>query len=82
MTRTKFLSFADLGKRGIPTGRRQLDRLEAAGKFPRRVQISPGRVGWVAEEIDAHVATAIARRPARIGSNAEAAAARTMGRAA
>ncbi|WP_245287442.1 hypothetical protein [Bradyrhizobium elkanii] len=46
------------------------------------MQISPGRVGWVAEEIDAHVATAIARRPARIGSNAEAAAARTMGRAA
>ena len=67
----KILIFPELAAHGIPTGRRQIDRLEAAGKFPCRVQISPGRVGWLAEEIDAHVAAAIAHRPARIGSNNE-----------
>jgi prophage regulatory protein len=71
---SKILTFPELAAHGIRLGRRQIDRLEAAGKFPRRVQISPGRVGWVAEEIDDHVATAIARRPARIGSTAEIAA--------
>jgi prophage regulatory protein len=28
-----------------------LDRWEAAGKFPRRRQIGPGIVGWLASEI-------------------------------
>ena len=26
-------------------------RLEREGKFPRRVQLSPGRVGWIGSEI-------------------------------
>ena len=26
-------------------------RLEKAGKFPRRVQIGPNRVGWVEDEV-------------------------------
>ena len=26
-------------------------RLEKAGKFPKRVQIGPNRVGWVEEEV-------------------------------
>ena len=26
-------------------------RLEAAGKFPLRVRLGPGRVGWVEQEI-------------------------------
>jgi prophage regulatory protein len=60
----KILTFPELAAHGIRIGRRQVDRLEAAGKFPRRVQISPGRVGWLAEEIDTHVAAAIARRSA------------------
>ena len=29
-------------------------RMEREGKFPKRVQISPGRVGWVGQEIKAH----------------------------
>ncbi len=62
MNSAKFLGFSELRGRGIPLGRRQLDRLEAAGKFPRRVHISERRVGWVAEEIDAHVAAKIANR--------------------
>lgn len=59
------LTFPELRSHGVTLGRRQVDRLEAAGKFPTRVQISPGRVGWVAEEIDQHVADAIAQRSAR-----------------
>ncbi|SHG08408.1 helix-turn-helix transcriptional regulator [Bradyrhizobium erythrophlei] len=68
MKSAKFLGFSELRGRGIPLGRRQLDRLEAAGKFPRRVHISERRVGWVAEEIEAHVADKVANRCARIGS--------------
>lgn len=68
---SEILIFPELKPRGVRLSRRQIDRLEAAGKFPRRVQISPGRVGWLADEIDHHVAAAIARRPARIGSNDE-----------
>ena len=48
----KILTYPELADHGIRSSRRQVDRLEAAGKFPRRVQISPGRVGWLAEEID------------------------------
>ena len=68
---SEILIYPELKPRGVRVSRRQLDRLEAAGKFPRRVQISPGRVGWLADEIEAHVAAAIAHRPARIGSNNE-----------
>jgi prophage regulatory protein len=63
---SEILIYHELKPRGVRVSRRQLDRLEAAGKFPRRVQISPGRVGWLAEEIDAHVAAAIARRSASL----------------
>jgi predicted DNA-binding transcriptional regulator AlpA len=68
----RILIFPELETHGVRTSRRQIDRLEAAGKFPRRVQISPGRVGWLAAEIAAHVRAAIARRPARVGSKAQA----------
>jgi prophage regulatory protein len=74
MKTPNILGFSELRERGVPLGRRQLDRLEAAGKFPRRVHISERRVGWVAEEIDAHVADKIANRCARIRSTAEVAA--------
>lgn len=30
-----------------------IDRLERAGKFPKRVQLGQHRVGWVEDEIDA-----------------------------
>ena len=28
-----------------------IDRLEKAGLFPKRVQLGPGRVGWVESEV-------------------------------
>jgi prophage regulatory protein len=32
-------------------------RLERAGKFPTRVNITPSRVGWIEEEIDEWIAS-------------------------
>jgi prophage regulatory protein len=37
-------------------------RLEAAGKFPKRVQLGPGRVGWVDEEVHDWLTARIAER--------------------
>jgi len=37
-------------------------RLEAAGKFPKRVQLGPGRVGWVDTEVEGWLAARIAER--------------------
>lgn len=32
-----------------------IDRLEAAGKFPKRIRLGQGRVAWVEDEIDAWI---------------------------
>lgn len=37
-------------------------RLEAAGQFPKRVQLGPGRVGWVEEEVQDWLHDRAARR--------------------
>jgi prophage regulatory protein len=37
-------------------------RLEADGKFPKRVQLGPGRVGWVDEEVQDWLKARIAER--------------------
>lgn len=34
---------------------RQIDRLESSGKFPRRVIITPGAVGWYDDEVEQYV---------------------------
>ena len=52
MSPSKLLSFPELRERGVLLGRRQVDRLEAEGKFPKRVSVGANRVGWVAAEID------------------------------
>jgi prophage regulatory protein len=58
----KLLTFTELKSHGVLLGRRQIDRLEAEGKFPKRVHVSAGRVGWVATEIDSHIDAAVAAR--------------------
>ena len=63
----RIITFKELPEYGPRHGRRQLYRLEAAGKFPKRVSIGPGRVGWVADEIIAHVDAQIASRATDIG---------------
>jgi len=62
MRNPKLLPFCDLRDHGVLFGRWQIDRLEADGKFPKRVPIGAKRVGWVASEIEDWVETAIARR--------------------
>lgn len=50
----RFLRFPELKElKGIPWSRMHIDRLEKAGKFPRRVRLSEATVGWVEAEIDA-----------------------------
>ena len=39
-----------------------IDRLEKAGKFPRRVQLGPNRVGWIESEVMDWLDTRIADR--------------------
>jgi prophage regulatory protein len=40
----------------------QIDRLEKAGRFPKRVQLGPGRVGWVESEVLAWLEERIKKR--------------------
>jgi prophage regulatory protein len=59
----KLVTFDELRETySIPLGRRQIDRLEKAGKFPKRVPIGERRVAWVASEIEAYVEQRIANR--------------------
>ena len=43
-------------------------RLEAAGLFPKRVPLGPGRVGYVEEEVENWIIKRIAERDARSSS--------------
>lgn len=56
------LSNDDLRARGITLSRVQLWRLERAGKFPKRVRVSPNRIAWLESEIDEYIAERAAER--------------------
>jgi len=43
-----------------------IDRLEKAGRFPKRVQLGPGRVGWVESEVLAWLEERIRARDRQI----------------
>jgi prophage regulatory protein len=65
----KLVTFDELMETySILYSRRQIDRLEAAGKFPKRVLIGERRVAWVASEIDTYVEQQIAKRSTGIGT--------------
>jgi len=64
----KLLLFPELKDHGVRHGRRQIDRLEAAGKFPKRVPIGASRVGWIESEIVAHIEAQIAGRSNAMGT--------------
>lgn len=44
----------------VNLGRSTIWRMERDGLFPRRRQISPGCVGWVASEVDAWLQSRVA----------------------
>jgi prophage regulatory protein len=39
-------------------------RLERDGKFPKRIQLGAGAVGWIESEVDAWIAARMAERAA------------------
>jgi prophage regulatory protein len=60
---SKLLVFDELKTEfGIPYTRSYIRKLEAQGKFPKRVLIGDRRVAWVASEIDAYLKNRIATR--------------------
>jgi prophage regulatory protein len=62
---SRFLRFGELKtEKGIPYSRMHIDRLEKAGKFPKRVHLGPMTVAWVEDEIDALAAEKMAAREA------------------
>lgn len=48
---------------GIPFSRQHLHKLEAQGKFPRRLKLAERRVAWLRAEVDAWLAELAAARP-------------------
>jgi prophage regulatory protein len=47
----RLLRYADLKNHNVPFSRPHVDRLEREGRFPRRVRLGPGTVGWWRSEI-------------------------------
>jgi prophage regulatory protein len=39
----------------LPVSRTTLWRLERSGLFPKRIQVSPNRVGWLEADVDAWI---------------------------
>jgi prophage regulatory protein len=58
----KLLSRNDLKNLGIDYCNVHLLRLEAEGKFPKRLYLSPARVAWVESEILDYLTRCIAAR--------------------
>lgn len=49
-------------QRIVPYTPQHILRLEAAGKFPKRLQIGANRVGWLLSDIEAWIADRMAER--------------------
>ena len=57
----RFLRRRDLrGKVGYSPA--HIDRLEAAGLFPKRVKLGPGAVAWLESEVDDWIRARVAER--------------------
>jgi prophage regulatory protein len=59
----RLLTFTDLKQqKGIPYCRDHLRRKVNAGEFPQPIEVGPGRIAWVEEEVDAHLDELAAKR--------------------
>lgn len=56
------LTRGDLPRLGINISNSTMLRLEAAGRFPKRIRIGAHTVAWVATEIHAHIEALAAER--------------------
>ena len=66
----RIILFDQLEGKGVPLGKTQIWRLENAGKFPKRIYVSPGRYGWVEDEVDAYIEQKIAERDEKVATKA------------
>jgi prophage regulatory protein len=61
----KLITYSEVrSKKGINYNRDHLRRKVKAGEFPKPVSLSPRRIAWIEEEIDAHIADLATRRHA------------------
>jgi prophage regulatory protein len=52
----RLLTFPELeSRKGITYSRQYVDRLEARGQFPQRVQTGPNSIAWIEREVDAWI---------------------------
>jgi predicted DNA-binding transcriptional regulator AlpA len=58
----KIITYDQLREYGIHLSRRALHEAEKKGTFPRRVKISEARIGWIEDEIRAHIEKKIRER--------------------
>ncbi|MGB8998371.1 MAG: AlpA family phage regulatory protein [Pseudolabrys sp.] len=59
----KLLCYDDLKPaKSIQYSKVQIWRLEKQGKFPKRIEIGPGRRAWAEHELDAWITSRIADR--------------------
>lgn len=62
--RPKLIQFPVLQERGIAFTQGHLNRLEAEGRFPKRIRLSHRVVAWVESEIDDYINSKIEARAA------------------
>lgn len=62
----KLLRYIDLKSKGITFSRVHLSRLEAAGRFPKRLHLNGpgGAISWLEHEIDQYIEQRAAERAA------------------
>ena len=63
-------------RRLVPYSDVHVLRLERAGKFPRRIQLGPNRVGWLLSEVQAWIESRLDERKS-VGGNTPAISPRT-----
>lgn len=56
------IPYEALREKEIPLSKSQIAKLEAQGKFPRRVKLAPKTIRWLESEVDQYVADRIASR--------------------
>lgn len=60
--------YPELRELGVRYSRRQVDRLEMKEAFPKRVALGKSRVGWITDEVIAHVDKQIKSRSLAAGT--------------
>jgi prophage regulatory protein len=54
---------------GIPYSFQHIARLEAAGRFPKRIRLGQNRVAWLLAEVESWIEERVARRDALLDTD-------------